>query len=472
MVAPNRPEMSTEQALVERYHHAVARLNALIDPEHLRSATLAEVRARAERRLARLRAFLAFLGNPHQQFPVVHVGGTSGKGSTATAIAAVLTAAGYRTGLHLSPYLQVATEKLQLNGRLIAPDTFADLVTEILAAADAWSLRSGERLSYGEAWFALLATYFAAERVDMAVIEVGAGGRFDLTNVVYPVVSVITSVGLDHMDTLGPTIREIAWHKAGIIKPGAPVVTPVHDPEALDPILSEARLTGSEVIHVVPTDQAPSPGMASAFQQANAATAVATIRALTRQGFAVPDPAIADGLASAHLPGRLETVQEAPRVILDGAHNAQKAAALAAALPAVQTQQRPMILVLGVLESKDNQAILAPLLPHAAELILTRPRVYAKPGRDPQTLAAAARNAGFAGSMMVVDEPEEAIAVALERAAAPASATILVTGSLYLVGNVRARWYSDEEIVLQRTPWPRRSFRTAPAPSGSAYNSI
>ncbi|GIW03688.1 MAG: hypothetical protein KatS3mg059_0308 [Thermomicrobiales bacterium] len=285
MVTLNPPELSTEQALVERYHHAVARLNALIDPEHQRSATLAEVRARAERRLARLRAFLAFLGNPHQRFPVIHVGGTSGKGSTATAIAAVLTAAGYRTGLHLSPYLQVATEKLQLNGQLIAPGAFADLVTETLAAADAWSARSGERLSYGEAWFALLATSFATEQVDMAVIEVGAGGRFDLTNVVQPVVSVITSVGLDHMDTLGPTIRDIAWHKAGIIKPGAPVVTPVRDPEALGPILDEARLTGSEVIHVLSTGPAPSSGMAGAFQHVNTATAVATIRALIRQGY-------------------------------------------------------------------------------------------------------------------------------------------------------------------------------------------
>jgi len=290
--------------------------------------------------------------------------------------------------------------------------------------------------------------------------------------VVHPVVSVITSVGLDHMDTLGPTIRDIAWHKAGIIKPGAPVVTPVRDPEALGPILDEARLTGSEVIHVVSTEQAPSPGMASAFQHVNAATAVATIRALIRQGYAVPEPAIADGLASARLPGRLETVQDAPKVILDGAHNAQKAEALATALPAVLSGTSQVILVLGVLESKDNQAILAPLLPLATELILTRPRVLAKPARDPRSLAEAARQAGFAGPMTVVDEPGEAIAVALERVSAPASATLLVTGSLYLVGNVRARWYPDEEIVLQRTPWPRCSSQTAPAPAGSAYNSF
>lgn len=474
MVAVDHPHGDAERALVERYHEAVARLNALIDPEHQRSTTLDEVRARAERRQARLRAFLAYLGNPHQQFAVVHVGGTSGKGSTAAAIAAMLTAAGYRTGLHLSPYLQVATEKIQLDGRLIAPDVFADLVTETLAAADAWSRRTGEQVSYGEAWMALLATYFAAEHVDFAVIEVGAGGRFDLTNVVQPVVSVITSVGLDHMDTLGPTIRDIAWHKAGIIKPGAPVVTPVRDPEALGPILDEARRTGSAVIRVPPTMAAVSPSMAGQFQMVNAATAVATVQALAQQGFVMTEAAIAEGLAMARLPGRLETVQHTPRVILDGAHNAQKAEALAKALPAVVSGTSRVILVLGVLESKDDLAILTPLLPLAGELVVTRPRVYAKPGRDPRTLAAAARRAGFAGPITVEDEPADAITAALARSAAIPGSTVLVTGSLYLVGNIRGRWYPDDAIVLQRTPWPSvvpGPASLAHAPAGSAYNS-
>ncbi len=460
--------------MVERYHEAVARLNALIDPEHQRSTTLAEVRARAERRLARLRAFLAYLGNPHQQFAVVHVGGTSGKGSTAAAIAAMLTAAGYRTGLHLSPYLQVATEKVQLDGRLIAAGTFADLVTETLAAAGAWAERTGERLSYGEAWVALLALYFASERVDFAVIEVGAGGRFDLTNVVHPVVSVITSVGLDHMETLGPTIRDIAWHKAGIIKPGAPVVTPVRDPEALGPILDEAHITGSAVIHVPPATVAATPAMAGQFQVTNAATAIATVQALAQQGYVITETAIAEGLATARLPGRLETVQAMPRVMLDGAHNAQKAEALAMALPPVLSGTHHVILVLGVLESKDDQAILAPLLPLAGELIVTRPRVYAKPGRDPEALAAAARHAGFAGPITVEADPADAIAAALARAATAPASTVLVTGSLYLVGNIRGRWYPDDAIVLQRTPWPSVAPNPAGpvhAPARSAYNS-
>ena len=134
----------------------------------------------------RLRRFLTLLGDPHRAYPIVHVGGTSGKGSTAAAIAAILSAAGYRTGLHTSPYLQAATEKLQVGDRLIAPETFAGLVDEILEAAERFAAGGEERLTYGEVWVALLALHFARERVDLAVIEVGAGGRFDLTNVVTP----------------------------------------------------------------------------------------------------------------------------------------------------------------------------------------------------------------------------------------------------------------------------------------------
>ncbi|HEY8448109.1 MAG TPA: Mur ligase family protein [Thermomicrobiales bacterium] len=439
-----------------RYHEAVARTNALIDPAYQRSATLEEVRERAEQRMRRLRAFLAERGEPHRRFPVVHVGGTSGKGSTATAIAAILTAAGYRTGLHLSPYLQVATEKLQIDGRLISGDCFADLVDEVLSAADAWHERTGERLTYGEIWFALVATYFAAERVDLAVIEVGAGGRFDLTNILQPAVSVITTVGFDHTETLGPTIGEIAWHKAGIIKPGAPVVTAETDPDALAPILAEARLTGSKVIHVAPDGAPGLPALAGPFQQVNAATAIAAIRALERNGWKIGEDAIAAGLAAARLPGRLETVQLAPRVVLDGAHNPQKAAALAAAIP--PAVPRPpggrLILVLGLLESKDQDGVVQALLPCADALVLTRPQVLAKPSLDPRVLADAARRAGFSGEIVVRDDPGEAIAAALLQADAMRGDAVLVTGSLYLVGNVRSRWYPDDEIVLQRTPWP------------------
>jgi dihydrofolate synthase/folylpolyglutamate synthase len=458
-----------------RCREAVARIEALIDPAPTHDKTPALVRARAEMRLARLRSFLAYLGNPQDRYPIVHVGGTSGKGSTSTAIAAILTAAGYRTGLHTSPYLQVATEKLSLDGRLIAGDDFAELVDELLDAVARWS-GGAERLTYGEIWFALVAAFFARQRVDVGVIEVGAGGRFDLTNVVKPAVSVITSIGLDHVETLGGTIPEIAWHKAGIIKPGAPVVTAVTDPAAFAPIAAEAKATGSAIVRIAPFSNGDvvvnddgsvswrdasgltltSP-MAGRFQATNGAMAVAAVRALGCRGLAVADNAMRTGLLAARLPGRVETVQMSPRVILDGAHNAQKIGALVDDLPGILRQPTggKLIVVLGVLEAKDHRDIVGRLVSCADELVLTRPRVLAKPGADPRVLEADARWAGFSGPIAQVEEPAEAIAAAIARADAARGDVVLVTGSLYLVGNVRRYWYPDDAIVIQQTPWPK-----------------
>ncbi|MEA2596883.1 MAG: dihydrofolate synthase / folylpolyglutamate synthase [Thermomicrobiales bacterium] len=472
---PQGGDESAAERLIRRYREAIARTDALIDPAPAYGKTPAEVRARAEIRLARLRSFLAHLGSPHDRYPIIHVGGTSGKGSTSTAIAAILTAAGYRTGLHTSPFLQVATEKLAVDGRLIAGDVFADLVEEILAAAETWNPTPEGRLTYGEVWVALLATFFARAQVDVAVIEVGAGGRFDLTNVVRPSVSVITSVGIDHTETLGATIPEIAWHKAGIIKAGAPTVTAVTDPKALEPILAEAQAAGSSVsrpvagVDFVPVafeDGSDSVqfssgkqfrlGMSGKYQAANAALAVTAVEALAPSGFTVPDDAIQTGLATARLPGRFETVQRTPRVVLDGAHNLQKIAALVDDLPVLLPRPSGgrLIVVLGVLEAKDHTGIVGRIAAHADELVVTRPRVLAKPGADPAAIAEDARRAGFSGPVPIEDEPTAAIETAIARANAERGDAVLVTGSLYLVGNVRGRWYPDDAITVQQTAWP------------------
>ncbi|MGH2534942.1 MAG: bifunctional folylpolyglutamate synthase/dihydrofolate synthase [Thermomicrobiales bacterium] len=479
------PRTRTPGEILRRYREALAKTDALIErTPAAEGKSLAEVRQRAEMRLARLRRFLAYLGNPHLRYPVVHVGGTSGKGSTSTAVAAILTAAGYRTGLHTSPYLQAATEKLQFDGRLIAGDRFADLIDDLLATADAWAARKDEgSLTYGEFWVALTAVAFAQEPVDMAVIEVGAGGRFDMTNVVQPAVSVVTSIGLDHTVTLGPTVEQIAWHKAGIVKASAPVVTAVADPTGLRPILAEAAATGATVTRVVPgatfeilTEDAdgvtwhevdaqgiPGPTLTTAlpgrFQATNAATAVAAVRALAAQGFAVPFDAIREGLAHARIPGRCEVVQASPRVILDGAHNPDKVAALVAELPrlAARPAGGHLIAVVGMLESKEHQAMLRLIAPAVDELVLTTPRVLAKPGTPVDLLAAEARAVGFGGTAIASDVPRSALEQALGRAQANRGDVVLVTGSLYLVGNLRPRWYPDDAVLLQQTPWPRPS---------------
>lgn len=470
---------NTESVGFAAYERVVGRINGLIGPEPPADGSPGAIRQRAEQRLDRVRRFLAFLGNPHLDYPIVHVGGTSGKGSTCTAIASILSAAGYRVGLHTSPYLQVATEKLALGERLIGADDFASLVDDILDAMDRWRTRSrDDPLTYGELWVALTTRWLAKERVDIAVIEVGAGGRFDLTNVVQPAVSVITSVGLDHIATLGSTLAEIAWHKAGIVKAGAPAITGVTAPEAFAVIEAEVTTVGTTLTRVVEgasyrilgTDRhgthwtpigmmarnagqvfvTPLPGR---FQVANAALALAAVDALESRGFVVSDDALARGIGQARLPGRSEAMPGGPPwVVLDGAHNPDKIAALASSLPLMVREHRPLVLVFGTLESKGAGEMLDHLLAHVDAVVLTAPRVLAKAVSTPLDLAKMVRASEFAGPVHVDPSPLAALEIA--RRLAGRDGTVLVTGSLYLVGNVRGRWYPDAEVVLQRTPWP------------------
>jgi len=463
--------------LLARFHEATARLEALIEATPTPEDSSREaVQARAASRMGRLRRFLATIGNPHLGYPIVHVGGTSGKGSTSTAIAAILTAAGYRTGLHTSPYLQTPAEKLQVGGRLVEPQMYVSLIDEILAAHARW-LEAGEAsLTYGEAWVSLTALFYRACDVDVAVLEVGAGGRFDLTNIIDPVLSVITSVGIDHTHTLGSTIESIAWHKAGIVKPGVPAVTAVTNREALDIIAAEAESTGSPLTIVDPdlaatnitmdahgtgwldgtTGQRFHTGQRGSFQARNGATAVAAVRALREAGLAIPDEAIDQGLQAARIPGRAELVTDACPVLLDGAHNEDKVAALAADLPALLPVAggAPRVAVLGVLEAKQAQGMMASLVPVMDALVATSPRVTAKEPRAASEIVTLAREAGFHGPVWVEPEPRDAIASAIGLATSAAPGAVFVTGSLYLVGNVRERWYRADDIVLARSPWP------------------
>lgn len=464
--------IGSRRRLLDDYRDALALTNGLIDRSPAPPKNPSDVRARAEYRLGRFRRLLAALGDPHLQYPVIHVAGTSGKGSTAIAAAAMLSAAGLHVGLHTSPYLQVATEKVQIDGALIDATTFRAVVEEVIATAAAFSIAP---VTYGEVWFALTALAFARAEVDISVIEVGAGGRFDLTNVVEPAVSVITSVGLDHMETLGGTILEIAWHKSGIIKPGIPVVSAVTDLDAIDVINREAFTVGSRVIPVVAgetfgleraksghflwwandqPEEIYSTSMRGRFQAVNAATAVAAIRALPAGFVTVTPETVRVGLTHARLQGRFELMQVSPTVVLDGAHNPEKMRALVRDLRAWRTDHpgSRLIAVVGVLETKDHRPMLAEIARIADELVTTSPQVLAKPGADAATLAQTADEIGFSGPVAIVDDPMAALESAIARA--DEDDLVVVTGSLYLVGNVRGRWYPDDEIVIQQTPWP------------------
>jgi len=466
--------------LLAQYQQAAAYLNGLIQgpPSPPPGATPEQIRARAQARLARLRRFLEFLGRPHESYPTVHVTGTSGKGSTATFIASILTAAGYHVGLHTSPYLQVETEKLQLDRALLPADRFARYVAELDQAIQRWNARGEERLTYGECWTALTFLAFAEERVDIAVIEVGVGGRFDLTNVIMPEVAVITSVGLDHVRTLGPTIRDIAWHKAGILKPGRPGVTTVTDPELLEIIRREAETVGAPLDIVQPEHDYAllrcdatgtwlldyrrktvfQLGLLGKFQIPNAAAALAAVEKL---GHLPRGPITTDvvrrGLAEARIPGRFEIVQTSPTVILDGAHNPDKMRGLLESLACLPQPSR-RILVFGVLEGHDALTMARLLAPHITMAIVTTPQALERPAADPAALADCFADAQV--PVQIVPLPQDAIAQALALAAPDDQ--IIVTGSLYLVGQVRERWYPHEAMICAATPWPAPAVTQAP----------
>lgn len=427
------------------------------------------IRARALDRLDRMRAFLNFIGRPQDTFRAIHIGGTSGKGSTAALTASILTEAGYRTGLHVSPYLQVATEKLVVDNRIASAQRYRELVDQLAAQADAWRASGQPPLSYGEFWVALTFLFFAEVQVDVGVIEVGAGGRFDLTNVIAPEVVAITSIGLDHTVTLGNTLTEIAWHKAGIIKPGTTAITAVQETAPLEVIRAEAETTGARLIEISPdrSYRLESTGalgtrfvdtasgktftvpLAGKFQAANASTAVAIVRAF--DGDEIDDATIQRGLEAARFPGRMEIVQQSPLVLLDGAHNPQKVAGLAADIEQI-TEGRRIVAVFGALDSKNHAEMIAALAPYVDALVTTSPQVYAKPAVPAADLAAEARP--YIEEIYVEENPLEAIERALQLAT-PDDA-VVVTGSLYLIGNVRERWYPSEAILDQGTMWPER----------------
>jgi dihydrofolate synthase/folylpolyglutamate synthase len=289
------------------------------------------------------------------------------------------------------------------------------------------------------------------------VVEVGAGGRLDATNVIDPVVSVITSVGRDHLVTLGPTIADIAWHKAGIIKPGATAVVGDIPAEALSIIAEEARSASVDIVRArepAPSRSSVSP-VARGFRERNADVAAAVAKVLRQRGFAISEAAIGAGIESARLPGRLEQMPGTldPAVWIDGAHNEDKIAALTAEAARRFGGSPPPVIVAGMLSSKDPVSILANLGSAASSIVLTEPFVVGRESLTVDALARALTSAGDRGAIHIEPDPDAAVRFA-EGVARREGAPVLVTGSMYLAGQVRRRWFQDQDVVLQRTPWP------------------
>jgi dihydrofolate synthase / folylpolyglutamate synthase len=415
-------------------------------------------------KLERIVHLLKLIGNPQDSFASIHITGTSGKGSTSKMAATMLTAAGYKTGLHISPYLQVMNECYQINNLMVATAKLADNYAAMKAAIQEVARENVFGCpSFFEVKVALAFRLFQQEKIDVAVIEVGLGGTLDATNVLKSNVAVLTSVDLDHTEILGDTIELIAEDKAGIIKPNQIVVSGLTQPSTQaivrqrcleqESILWQLGETfnyqiedsGESFQLTFPDTVYPgiSLGMRGDFQKMNAACAVAAVHAFTG---GVSQSTVRDGLKAAFLPGRMECIQQNPLVILDGAHNPGKISAAADTINKYYIDRR-RIVVLALKSDKDYQNILPSALNNASILIATAFKKGIWEPLSPDILAKEAAKIAPNLDIRIEPNPIEAISQAL--AIANPEDLIWVTGSLYLVGDIREYWYPADELIIQ-----------------------
>ena len=385
--------------------------------------------------LASTRRLAGLVGDPHHRLSFIHVAGTNGKGSVCALLESVYRASGRRVGLYTSPHLIRFGERIQIN-RTLLPDTeLARLTDRLKAAIDAENSRGTESVltpTFFEFTTVLALLWFAEQAVDLVIWETGLGGRWDATNIVTPLASVITNVALDHQRILGSTTAAIAAEKAGIIKPNVPVLTAAEDFDARAVIEFRARELEVPFLVVGPSDVATfrhELGLLGAHQRINGALAAATVR-LLRAWLPVSDEQLAEGLATVQWAGRLQRIQRGNQtLLLDGAHNRAGIAALKRALEEHFPGQRPT-LVLGMLADKDWPEMAAALTPCAR-------RILTAPVASPRTVTAEAlREACLAAEVPRPVKAVGSLAEALKNCAP--DPWVLITGSLYFVGEALA----------------------------------
>ncbi|HWQ12360.1 MAG TPA: folylpolyglutamate synthase/dihydrofolate synthase family protein, partial [Roseiflexaceae bacterium] len=419
-----------------------------------------------ELNLVRTTALLAALGSPQRAFPSVVVAGTKGKGSTCAMIEAIARAAGLRVGLWSSPHLHSYRERIQVDRRLILQAELVRLVEQVRPHVEAVTRETGGPPVTFAIGFALALRHFADAQVDLAVLEVGLGGRYDSANVVDPILSVITSISYDHMEILGRTLAEIARQKAGIMRPGVPAITVPQPPEALEALVRAAEETGAPLYVIAdPTlkiedfsaNDAPQAascnlpsvtpfdprteyrgpletGLPGAYQRDNARLSAGAALLLRRAGLPIDDAAIAAGLAGARWPGRMEIVGHAPTFVLDGAHNGDSARRLVESLGELFPGRR-LVLVFGTSRDKDLPRMLAELVPAADALVLTH-SLHPRSLTDLAWLREQAAPLLRPGAPVAAyDDVPEALEAA--RALAGPRDVVCVTGSLFIVAAVR-----------------------------------
>lgn len=401
--------------------------------------------------LSNITNLLGLLGNPHKGLKAVHVAGTNGKGSTSVTISSIMQESGYKVGLYTSPHLVNFTERIRINGREIEEERVVQLTEKIrFKIQDSGFNEELSNITFFEFTTAMALLYFVEEGVDIVVMETGMGGRLDATNVVNPLVSIITNVSIEHREFLGDTLEAIAYEKAGIIKDRTPVVTGVEQTSAfqvIERICSEKgaslyRLGRDFSFRKKGIDIFSYKGVKESFddlrlnllgghQFTNASLALAAVELLTDKGLIVPRNAIYSGLQKVSWPGRLETVSTNPRIILDGAHNPAGAEVLAKTI-ANEIKFDRLFLILGIMADKDIDAIISPLAPLAHEVILSRPG-YERASSASALLPVARKSNS---NSVAFEELREAIDYA--RSKASDMDLIIVSGSLFTVGEARA----------------------------------
>jgi len=412
--------------------------------------------------LAGIGALAESLGAPQRKFPAVHIAGTNGKGSTAAMAASILRKAGLRAGLYTSPHLVSITERIRVDEEEITPDEFARLATDVRAAGE--RLVAENLLQAPPTFFEQVTMigflYFAEREVDLAVLEVGLGGRLDATNICEPVVTAITPVDFDHQQYLGNSLTEIAVEKAGIIKSGVPVVVAPQTGEAMEAIRNRAAEIGAPLIAVSRSVDAECAGseddlwnagrfrlryrsprdqydafvnLRGRHQVINAVTAIHIAEELGEEGFPITRKAVLDGLEHIEWPGRLEMAaagQPARPMLLDGAHNAAGARVLRDFLRE-HCASRPITLIFGAMADKAITEMAEVIFPLAARIIVTK--VNNPRATSPQAIAEIA--AALGRDVISIDSVEDALAEAL--CATLENGLICACGSLFLVGEIK-----------------------------------
>ena len=401
--------------------------------------------------LARMQNLMNHLGNPENDLQCIHIAGTNGKGSLAAMTSAILTAAGYKTGLTISPYVVDFRERFQIDGEMIPPRTLVSLTQKVMDAVDAIEAEGGEKPVEFEAVTALALLWFAREKCDLVVLETGLGGRCDATNIVpHKLVAAITKIGYDHMEILGDTLDKIAAEKAGIIKEGSVVVNYPDQPvEAMGPILTAAAEAHTSIITPDKDDLTllrgkrlenridyggyrAALGLPGTHQANHAAMAVEIALALWREfGYDISDDAILEGLANAKMPARIEVLRRHPLLLLDGCHNPDGAKMLAATLTRADFEEN-LVGVFGVLADKDYKEMLSDLAPCFAKIYTVTPNC-------PRALSAEdlQKEARFHTDAEAADSVADALRKAIDYADENNLAGVVVCGSLYLAAEAR-----------------------------------